>query len=185
MLIFLGIIVLNVVPFFMPATWTVLALIASTTHLKLAAIPLIAATGATVGRVILARLSHRLVRSRFLSEDTRHNIDGVKAIIEKRKHVTMAGFLLYALGPLPTNYLFISYGLTTLPLRYLVVPFFIGRLASYTFWVYVGYGFRQAFQAGDLMATYNTYFIVTQIATIAAVYAFTKIDWRRIAKHVV
>jgi hypothetical protein len=36
---------------------------------------------------------------------------------------------------LPSNYLFIAYGLTSLPIAFLLIPFFVGRLVSYTFWV--------------------------------------------------
>jgi hypothetical protein len=183
LLIFIGIIALNVVPFFTPATWTILAFIAATTKVNLLVLPVLAAVAATIGRTILARLSYVIVRSKFLSEKSKHNIDGFKLIIEKRRHLTMTGFLLYALGPLPTNYLFISYGLTTLQLRYLVVPFFIGRLLSYSFWIYIGYRFGTLLQAEGLTGVYDMYFIVTQIATIAAVYAFTRVNWRRIAER--
>jgi len=184
LLIFVGVILLNVVPFFMPATWTVLAALAATTHIQLIFVPVIGAVGATIGRTILAKLSRSIVRGKFLSEKTRQNIDAIKIVIEKKKHLTITAFLLYALGPLPTNYLFISYGLTTLPLRYLVVPFFIGRLLSYSFWVYIGYEVGSAFQNSDFSSEYSVYFIATQLLTIAAVYGFTKVDWKRVAEHI-
>jgi len=183
-LIFVGIIVLNVVPFFMPATWTVLAALAAMAHIELIYVPIIGAVGATIGRTILAKFSRSIVRTNFLSEKTQQNIDAIKTVIEKKKQLTITAFLLYALGPLPTNYLFISYGLTTLPLRYLVVPFFIGRLLSYSFWVYIGYEVGNAVHHSLLGKSYSAYFIVTQLLTIAAVYAFTKVNWRRIARRI-
>ena len=43
--------------------------------------------------------------------------------------------MAFALSPLPSNYLFIAYGFTSLPIMFPAVPFFVGRLLSYGFWV--------------------------------------------------
>ncbi len=180
-LIFLGIVVLNIIPFFMPATWTVLLALAATTHVEAVYLPLIGATGATLGRTILAHFSRRIVRAKILTPEARKNIDAVRTIIEKRKKLTLSGFLLYALGPFPTNYIFISYGLTSLPLRYLIVPFFFGRLLSYSLWTYIGFQIGTAYQVGDFNTIYDFYFVLTQLITILAVYLFTKINWSRVA----
>jgi hypothetical protein len=63
--------------------------------------------------------------------------------IERRPVLTFGTFLGYALSPLPSNYLFIAYGLTSLPITFLSLPFFVGRLASYAFWM------RTASTVGD------------------------------------
>ena len=50
----------------------------------------------------------------------------------------MSVFLFYALSPLPSNFLFIAYGLTGLPLLRIALPFFIGRTATYSFFILSG-----------------------------------------------
>jgi len=174
---FIGIIVFNAIPFFMPATWAVLSFIAATHSVNLFLLAIIAAIAASIGRILLALFSRDIIRSRFLSDKSRQNIDSLKNIIGKHEGTAVGLFLLYAFGPLPTNYLFIAYGLTTMQLRYLVLPFFIGRLASYTFWIYVGT------ELGDIVlhnSLFSGYFIATQIVTILLVYGFTKVDWKKL-----
>ena len=105
-------------------------------HVPIGALALIGATAATLGRVTLAKLSRAMVPRRFLDEPTRKNIGAIKDGLEKRRVFTFATFLAYTLiSPLPSNYLFIAYGLTTLRLAFVAFPFFVGRLASYSFWV--------------------------------------------------
>jgi membrane protein YqaA with SNARE-associated domain len=174
---FIGIIFFNTIPFFMPATWTVLSFIAATNSINIWAMAFVAAVGATIGRILLATFSRDVIRSRFLTERARQNIDSLKGLVEKHEGATVSAFLLYAFGPLPTNYLFIAYGLTTLPLWLLVAPFFIGRLASYAFWIYIGTTFGEAVRENSL---FSGYFVATQVATILLVYWFTKVDWRKV-----
>ena len=75
---------------------------------------------------------------KLLSDAHRKNIDIVKERLEKRAVLTLSVFLFYALSPLPSNFLFIAYGLTGLPLLRIALPFFIGRTASYSFFILSG-----------------------------------------------
>ena len=77
-------------------------------------IALVAAVAATCGRIVLAKASYLLLRRRWLSEETRRNVDTIRVGIESRPVVTFSTVLGYALSPLPSNYLFIAYGLTSL-----------------------------------------------------------------------
>jgi uncharacterized membrane protein YdjX (TVP38/TMEM64 family) len=130
---------LNIIPAFAPPTWMAVAFIGfefpGTNTVLLA---LVAATAATLGRITLAKLSHWLVREKLLSDAHRKNIDIVKERLEKRAVLTLSVFLFYALSPLPSNFLFIAYGLTGLPLLRIALPFFIGRTASYSFFILSG-----------------------------------------------
>jgi hypothetical protein len=124
--------VLNVIPAFAPPTWLTVAFIGLTIpEIEAWRLVPVAASAATLGRLSLAKLSRRIVRQNFLSEAVRQNIDAIKHGLEKRVKLTFGLFLLYAFGPLPSNYLFIAYGLTTLRLTAIAAPFFIGRSCSY------------------------------------------------------
>ena len=142
----------------------------------------VAAAAATFGRITLAKLSRVIVRRRLLSEQTRCNVDAIKHGIEGRPVMTFGTFLAFAFSPLPSNYLFIAYGLTSLPIAFLALPFFIGRLASYAFWI------KTASTVGDRLNLdwfesapyFVAYFIISQVLLIPVIYGFTRVDWHAV-----
>jgi uncharacterized membrane protein YdjX (TVP38/TMEM64 family) len=79
-----------------------------------------------------------VLREKLLSDAHRKNVDIIKERLEKRAVLTVGVFLFYALSPLPSNFLFIAYGLTGLPLLRIALPFFIGRTATYSFFILTG-----------------------------------------------
>ena len=178
--LFIVVFVLNLLPAFAPPTWTTMSFIGlAIPNIDVLLLALVAATAATCGRVLLAKLSRVVVRQRFMTEQARRNVDAIKIGIENRRATTLGTFLGYSLSPLPSNYLFIAYGLTSLPLAFLAVPFFIGRLVSYAFWT------RTASTVGDWLdwdwfesaAYFVAYFLLSQLLLIPVIYGFTKLDW--------
>jgi hypothetical protein len=133
--LFFVVFALNIVPAFAPPTWVTMSFVGLTVpSINVIALAAVGATAATLGRVG-AKLSRLIVRRKFLSEQARLNVDALKQGIEGRKALTSTMFVAFALSPLPSNYLFIAYGLTSLPIMFLAIPFFIGRMLSYGFWV--------------------------------------------------
>jgi hypothetical protein len=180
-LLFILVFILNVVPAFAPPTWITLSFLGfSMPHVPIGALALIGATAATLGRVTLAKLSRAIVRRRFLDEPTRKNIAAIKDALEKRRVFAFGTFLAYAFSPLPSNYLFIAYGLTTLRLTLVAFPFFVGRLASYSFWVTTAsvVGDRLELDSIESVSYVGLYFIASQLLLIPIIYIFTRIDWR-------
>jgi uncharacterized membrane protein YdjX (TVP38/TMEM64 family) len=171
---------LNLIPVFAPPTWMALAFVGfQFPDTDPWALALIGAAAATAGRLTLALLSHTIVGQRLLSEAQRENINVIKMRLEKRTALTFGIFLSYAFSPLPSNFLFIAYGLTGLPLVRVALPFFLGRCVSYAFFIVGGQAAGRRFQIDSLESTLyaSGYFIVTQFAVMAALYAFTRIDW--------
>ena len=172
---------LNVIPAFAPPTWMAVAFIGfefpATNTVLLA---LVAATAATLGRITLAKLSRWLVREKLLSDPHRKNIDNIKERLEKRAVLTVGVFLFYALSPLPSNFLFIAYGLTGLPLLRIALPFFIGRTASYSFFILSGAAAGRRFHIDSIKSAFyaSAWFIVSQVALLGGLYAFTRVDWK-------
>ena len=180
--LFVVVFVLNVLPAFAPPTWTTMSFIGfAIPNVDFALLAVVAAIAATSGRIVLAKLSRVLVRQRLLSAETQHNVDTIKLGIETRPAVAFGTFLGYALSPLPSNYLFIAYGLTTLPLVVLAIPFFVGRLVSYAFWI------TTASTVGDWLDVdmdwfqsapyFIGYYLVSQLLLVPAIYGFTRLDW--------
>jgi hypothetical protein len=138
-LLFLVVFLLNVIPAFAPPTWMVFSFIGfSYPEHERILLAVVGAMAATAGRLCLAKMSRAIVRRRILGETSRTNIDAIRGKLEQRKKLTFSFFLFYALTPLPSNYLFIAYGLTLMDLKWIVVPFFLGRVASYSLWSFTG-----------------------------------------------
>jgi hypothetical protein len=181
--LFIVIFVINLLPAFAPPTWTAMSFIGLTIpSIDFVSLAVVAATAATFGRIALAKLSRVTVRQRLLSEQTRCNVDAIRHGIEGRPVMTFGTFLAYAFSPLPSNYLFIAYGLTSLPLTLLALPFFVGRLVSYAFWI------RTASAIGDRLELdwfesapyFVAYFIISQLLLIPIIYGFTRVDWHAV-----
>lgn len=185
-LLFVLIFGLNLIPAFAPPTWMALAFVGFQYHDSSAV--LLAGTGAvaaTLGRLTLAKLSHRLLRKKLLSDAHRANIDVIKDRLEKRTTLTVGLFLFYAFSPLPSNFLFIAYGLTGLPLLRVALPFFIGRFVSYGFFTVSGAAVGRKLEINSLVSgVYATaWFIVTQVLILGALYCFTRVDWKALFDH--
>ncbi|KVC47441.1 hypothetical protein WI72_03490 [Burkholderia ubonensis] len=179
--LFLVILVLNLMPAFAPPTWMAISWVGfNLPEGNPLIFAVVAAGAATTGRVILATFARSLVRSRWMRESDRDNVDIAAHWLQKHKTVTASGFFLYALSPLPSNYLFIAYGLSGLPLKVIAASFFIGRTVTYAIWAHLG---RLASTRLDvesqLEGTYlGGYFVVTQLALLGLVFVLMKLDWR-------
>jgi membrane protein YqaA with SNARE-associated domain len=182
LLVFLIVFLLNLIPAFAPPTWMVFSFIGFRyPQFNVVLLALVGAVAATLGRATLAKLARVIVRGRLLSRRSKESIDAIKERLEKRRKLTFGVFLLYAFSPLPSNYLFIAYGLTTMDLFLIVIPFFIGRSISYSFW-----GVTSSVIGRHLNGTLarhplgylSVYFVITQIALLYCVYLFTRVDWR-------
>lgn len=177
---------LNLVPVFAPPTWMALALIGMNFPGTNAwAIALTGALAATAGRLTLAALSHAIVRRKLLSEAQRANVDVIRLELSKRPRMTAGAFLAYAFSPLPSNLLFIAYGLTGLPRRQVALPFFVGRLCSYSFFIFTGQALGKRFNEAPVDGAYfaGGYFIISQFLILVALWLFTRIDWAKLLRE--
>lgn len=128
--ILLLLVALNAAPLLMPPTWIVLgsfyALDPSFDPLVLA---LVGATGATIGRFILKRIS--VVFRRFVGKEQKTNLDVIGDYLNRKKYGFALASFLFAATPLPSNMLFIAYGLMKAKNLGLYVGFWCGRAISY------------------------------------------------------
>lgn len=185
LILFLVVFLLNVIPAFAPPTWIVFSFLGFRlpSHINWS-FALVGAVAAAMGRLLLGRLSREVVRNHWLSKAARENVNSLKLELEKRPNLTFGLFLFYAFTPLPSNYLFIAYGLTTMSLARLVAPFLIGRFVSYSFWTMSAAAVSRKLQLEetDAIAYFSVYFVLTQLALLAVVYAFTRVDWNLVLR---
>jgi membrane protein YqaA with SNARE-associated domain len=170
---------LNLIPIFGPPTWTVLAFVAFAYPIP--SIPLFvfaALCGSTLGRIILTLSSKHILRNHLLHTKYRINMDRLKKHLDKRPYFSSIVFFVEAFTPLPSDQFFIAYGLTGMKLRYAIIPFFIARVFTYSFWAYTSSQLsRNLVQTFNFMSFLTLPFIIGEICIIILLYYFVKVDW--------
>lgn len=135
--IFLVLIGVNAAPILMPPSWIVLTsfyLLDPTLNVFFLA--MIGATGATIGRFILKKISG-LFR-RFVSDEQKDNLDIIGDYLNNKKFGYVIASFLFGATPLPSNMLFITYGLMRAKSIGVYVGFWFGRTLSYIIMIYFG-----------------------------------------------
>ena len=135
--IFLVLIGINASPILMPPSWIVLTsfyLLDPTLNIVLLAA--VGATGATIGRFFLKRISG-LFR-KFVGEEQKSNLDMIGDYLNKKKYGYLIASFLLGATPLPSNILFITYGLMRAKSVGIYVGFWFGRTISYIIMIYFG-----------------------------------------------
>jgi len=173
--IFFLLIAVNAAPILMPPTWIILssffALDASLDPLLLA---LVGATGATIGRFFLKRISGFF--RKFVGKEQKSNLDAIGNFLNKKKFGYTLTSFLFAATPLPSNMLFVAYGMMRAKSIGLYIGFWCGRLVSYYIMITISevvlMPFLQLFE--DRMIG----IIAADIVGIGSVIFFTCINWQ-------
>jgi len=135
--IFLILIGVNASPILMPPSWIILTsfyLLDPTLNVVLLA--MVGATGATIGRFFLKRISG-LFR-KFVGAEQKSNLDMIGDYLNKKKYGYLITSFLFGATPLPSNVLFITYGLMRAKSVSIYIGFWFGRTISYIVMIYFG-----------------------------------------------
>jgi uncharacterized membrane protein YdjX (TVP38/TMEM64 family) len=178
LLLFAIVLGVNLLPAFGPPTWTILMLFVLNTNLPAAPVIVIAAFAASLGRFALAH-GFRLLGGR-LPARYRRNLDAARKAMEKNRRNAILALGLFALSPVPSAQLFEAAGLSGMRLLPFTAAFFAGRGVSYTIYVLTAAGVRET-SIGDTFrhAITSPIGIAIQLAMIAALIAFARIDWAK------
>jgi uncharacterized membrane protein YdjX (TVP38/TMEM64 family) len=180
LVVFVVVLGVNLLPAFGPPTAAVLVLYRLQSDLHPVVLVAVGAVAAALGRFALAHAT-RLVRHR-LSSDRRESLDALAKSIERRRHASIIGLVLFALSPVPSAQLFEAAGLSGVKLPRLVLAFFAGRVVSYSLYVSGASAVKET-DFGDVLRKSLTSPIGVgiQLLLLAGVVAVGRIDWR---KHV-
>jgi membrane protein YqaA with SNARE-associated domain len=170
---------LNVVPAFMPPTWAMLAYFHLYHALPIIPLAIIGALGATTGRALLA-IASRAFGERFVPASARANIEGLVEILEERPTLAIPTLALFALGPIPSNHLFIAAGLARAPLLPILAVFCIARCISYIIWVSAANAADQSLR--DLLGPQigGWEIILIQVLGFGLIILSLRVNWRRV-----
>lgn len=177
----LTVLVINVVPAFMPPTWIVLAYYYATQGGNVLLLAVLGAVFSTMGRVLLAK-GAAPVFGRIFPEQLKKNADTARLVFSKNPWASALFTFLYALGPLPSNAIFMIAGTARLKLVPIVIGFFAGRVLSYFLLIHAS-GLALDL-LDDPFSHSNPIGWIIDIAGILVTVVFFLVDWNVILKKV-
>lgn len=170
-------VVINVVPAFMPPTWSVLAVFHVTTDVPLLPLTIGGAAASAVGRTGLYLASRHL--NRLLPETDCKNAQALGEFVERHKRWRTAIIFLYCLAPLPSNPIFIAAGVARMSFLPVIAAFFLARAIADTFWVWTAGAVSR--EVGDAFTKQLTDWrtIAIQVASIGVLVLVFRLPWAK------
>lgn len=172
--IFLVLIGVNASPILMPPSWIILTsfyLLDPTLNVVILA--MVGATGATIGRFVLKRIS--VLFRRFVAEEQKSNLDVIGDYLNRKKHGYVIASFLFGATPLPSNMLFIAYGLMRAKSLGIYVGFWFGRTLSYIIMIYFGNAVLTPLL--EVFENRLTGILLIDVAGIGLIFLFASVNW--------
>ena len=172
--IFLILIGVNTSPILMPPSWRVgTSVYLLDPSLNVVILAMVGATGATIGRFFLKKISG-LFR-RFVAEEQKSNLDIIGDYLNHKKYGYVIASFLFGATPLPSNMLFITYGLMRAKSLGIYIGFWFGRVISYILMIYFGNAVLAPFL--EIFEDRLTGILLIDGVGIGVVVLFASINW--------
>ncbi len=172
--IFLVLIAINASPILMPPSWIVLtSFYLLDPNLNIVLLSIVGATGATIGRFFLKKISG-LFR-KFVGEEQKSNLDIIGDYLNRKKFGYLIASFLFGATPLPSNILFITYGLMRAKSVGIYIGFWLGRVLSYIIMIYFGNAVLKPFI--EIFEDRLTGILLVDLAGIVVIIFFASINW--------
>lgn len=172
--IFLVLIGVNASPILMPPSWIILtSFYLLDPNLNIILLSLVGATGATIGRFFLKKISG-LFR-KFIGEEQKSNLDIIGDYLNRKKFGYLIASFLFGATPLPSNMLFITYGLMRAKSVGIYIGFWFGRVLSYIIMIYFGNAVLKPFI--EIFEDRLTGILLVDLAGIVVIILFASINW--------
>ena len=171
---------MNLVPYFMPPTWAVVTFFLIAFSLPVWPLAIGCAFASTAGRCGLYYLSARLGRQ-LLSDQKQRNVAALGNWLNKRPGWRgVVDVLIYSLGPIHSNDLFIAAGLSGAKLWPVALGFLPGRTVSYPLLALAAKGAND--QLGGILTRqwHDPKWLALELLSIAGIWLFSRIDWARV-----
>lgn len=172
--IFLVLIGVNASPILMPPSWIILtSFYLLDPNLNIILLSIVGATGATIGRFFLKKISG-LFR-KFIAEEQKSNLDIIGDYLNRKKFGYLIASFLFGATPLPSNILFITYGLMRAKSVGIYIGFWFGRVLSYIIMIYFGNAVLKPFI--EIFEDRLTGILLVDLAGIVVIIFFASINW--------
>ncbi len=171
--------VVNVIPAFAPPTWIVLCIFKiNQLEMNSLLVAFFGVIGSVAGRLVMYQYSAML--GRHVPQKQAENISYFRKLVEGKRIGPFIATFIYALSPLPSNFLFIASGISGVKLLPIIAGFAAGRFISYALLVHVSsmtYTFAQKFGMQNLR-------YIADIIGLLAAASVIFIDWKRILPNI-
>ena len=172
--IFLVLIGVNASPILMPPSWIVLtSFYLLDPNLNIILLSMVGATGATIGRFVLKKISG-LFR-KFVGDEQKSNLDIIGDYLNRKKFGYLIASFLFGATPLPSNMLFITYGLMKAKSLGIYLGFWFGRVLSYIVMIYFGNAVLKPFL--EIFEDRLTGILLVDVVGIGVIVFFASINW--------
>jgi len=172
--IFLVLIGVNVSPILMPPSWIVLtSFYLLDPNLNIVLLSIVGATGATIGRFFLKKISGFF--RKFMGEEQKSNLDIIGNYLNRKKFGYVIASFLFGATPLPSNILFITYGLMRAKSVGIYIGFWFGRVFSYIIMIYFGNAVLKPFV--EIFEDRLTGILLVDLGGIVMIIFFASINW--------
>ncbi|MFQ5941405.1 MAG: hypothetical protein ACE5KA_06895 [Nitrososphaerales archaeon] len=168
---------MNISPVLMPPSWLVLAsFYVAYPSLDPLYLSFIGATGATAGRFLLTYISS--IGRRFISEQRKTSLDTIGKYLKSKRYGYFLISFIFAIGPLPSNVLFITYGIIKARTVGMFAGFWLGRVVAYFVMISISPVVFRPFI--DLFTNQIYGIILFDSIGILSVLVFASIDWQKL-----
>lgn len=172
--IFLVLIGINASPILMPPSWIVLtSFYLLDPSLNIVFLSMVGATGATLGRFFLKKISGFF--RRFVGEEQKSNLDIIGDYLNRKKFGYLIASFLFGATPLPSNVLFITYGLMKAKNFGIYLGFWMGRFLSYVVMIYFGNAVLKPFL--EMFEDRLFGILLVDVTGIIAIIFFASVNW--------
>ena len=172
--IFLVLIGVNTAPILMPPSWIILtSFYLIDPSLNVVFLAMVGATGATIGRFFLKKISG--VFRKFVGNEQKSNLDIIGNYLNQKKFGYLIASFLFGATPLPSNMLFITYGLMRAKSIGIYFGFWFGRTLSYIIMIYFGNAVLQPFL--EIFEDRLTGILLIDGVGVGVIVLFASINW--------
>ena len=172
--IFLVLIGVNTTPILMPPSWIVLtSFYLIDPSLNVIFLAMVGATGATIGRFFLKKISG--IFRKFVGDEQKSNLDIIGNYLNQKKFGYLIASFLFGATPLPSNMLFITYGLMRAKSIGIYFGFWFGRTLSYIVMIYFGNAVLQPFL--EIFEDRLTGILLIDGVGVGVIILFASINW--------
>jgi membrane protein DedA with SNARE-associated domain len=181
LLVFLGAMAVDIVPFPFPPAFTVMIFLQIKFHLAIWLVILIGVAGSIAGRYILT-LYIPLLSGKIFKPAKNEDVKYLGDKLASKGWKSQLSILVYSLLPLPTTPLFLAAGMAKMKPYYIIPAFTVGKVISDT--VAVTMGKYAAENSAELLHGMVSWKSITGLAVgILLLFALLFIDWRTLLQQ--
>ena len=176
LLVFVGALMFDIVPFPFPPAFTIMILLQITFHLNVWLVIIAGVVGSVLGRYILI-LYTPLISNKYIKKSKNEDVQFLATKMKENIWKGQLIVLVYSLLPLPTTPLFLAAGMSRLNAKYIIPAFLIGKFTSDTLALHAGeYASENAHNIIQNALSWES--VASLLISLLLIFCILFIDWR-------